>query len=307
LIQLFHINNYVLDTSSFDHHLHGTVVTEFEQEFARYVGAKYSCGASSATNLIFLALQNKNVTVTLPSILPPVVCNAVLTSGNKIYFNDNVDWVGSSYVLHHFDDYKIIDSAQKVDKDQFKTEANDNDLMLFSLYPTKPVGSLDGGIIVSNDYDKIKWFKEATFNGMSYSKNNWDRDIVFPGWKMYLDSIRATIALNNLRKLEEKKQKLSQLRLQYNQELGYTNTSDHLYRIEVDNNKKFIEKMHDKNIICGIHYRALNTHPVYSVIADESACVHSEALQNITVSIPYHENITESQAEYIINEIKHNI
>ena len=44
----------------------------------------------------------------VPSMIPPVVCNAILTSGNKLDFNDDVVWVGDSYVLHQFDDYKII-------------------------------------------------------------------------------------------------------------------------------------------------------------------------------------------------------
>ena len=307
MIQLFHINDYTVDTSSLGHHLHGPAVSRLEEEFSSYVGAKYSCGANSATSLIFLALKDKGATVSLPSMIPPVVCNAALTSGNRISFHDDTNWVGDSYILHDFKSYKIIDSAQKVERDQFKREANDGDLMIFSFYPTKPVGSLDGGIIVSNDYDKIKWFKEATFNGMSYAENNWDRGIAFPGWKMYLDSVRATIALNNLHKLENKKYKLKLLRDYYNQELGYSNTSEHLYRIEVNDNKDFIKRLKEKKIICGIHYRALSDHPIYCPLPDRVACIKSESLQNKTVSIPYHENITDEEAEYILNEIKQNI
>ena len=149
-----------------------------------------------------------------------------------------------------FDDYKIIDSAQKVDKDQFKKEANDEDLMIFSFYPTKPVGSSDGGIIVSNDYEKIRWFKEATMNGQTYAHNNWDRTIKFPGYKMYMNSIQCYIANENLKILDFKKMKLSSIREKYNKSFGYNNTSDHLYRIEVGDRDKFIKKMGGSGIIC---------------------------------------------------------
>ena len=44
---------------------------------------------------------------------------------------------------------------------RFKKEANDEDLMIFSFYPTKPVGSSDGGIIVSNDFEKIRWLSPS--------------------------------------------------------------------------------------------------------------------------------------------------
>jgi hypothetical protein len=100
-------------------------------------------------------MLNKNTIVNIPSMIPPVVCNAILTSGNKINFIDDINWIGDSYILHKFKDYKIIDSAQKVNQNQFIEEANDEDLMIFSFYPTKPIGSSDGGIIVSNDYNDI--------------------------------------------------------------------------------------------------------------------------------------------------------
>ena len=75
--------------------------------------------------------------------------------------------------------------------------------MVFSFYPTKPIGSSDGGMIVSNDFDKIKWLKEMALNGMTYSHNNWERKIRFPGYKMYLNSIQAEIGLNNFKLYDE--------------------------------------------------------------------------------------------------------
>ena len=303
MINLFNIPNYNIDTSKFNHYLHGDIVEEFESNFRNHVGAKYSCTVNSATNAIFLSMLNKNTTVNLPSMIPPVVCNAILTSGNKINFTDDTEWVGDSYVLHKFKDYKIIDSAQKVDLNQFKKEANDEDLMIFSFYPTKPIGSSDGGIIVSNNKEKIKWFKEATMNGMTYSYNNWDRKIKFPGFKMYMNSIQCYIANQNLKLLNSKKEKLTQIRDFYNQQLGYNNTSDHLYRIKVDNNKKFIKYMKNKNIICGIHYEVLHLNKTY---ANKSyICPKSERESKQTVSIPFHENLKKDQhLKYIVKYIK---
>jgi hypothetical protein len=44
------------------------------------------------------------------------VVNAIVTSGNQYKFYDDIKWVGDSYVLHHFEDYKVVDSAQKLEK-----------------------------------------------------------------------------------------------------------------------------------------------------------------------------------------------
>ena len=115
MIELFNINNFIIDTSKFSNLLHDPVVEKFENQIAKYVGAKYAVSFNSATSAIFLALLGERVVVDVPSIIPPVVLNAIITSGNKYRFIDNIDWVGDSYVLHEFDDYKIVDSAQKLE------------------------------------------------------------------------------------------------------------------------------------------------------------------------------------------------
>jgi|TARA_B100000959_G_scaffold243088_1_gene266078 dTDP-4-amino-4,6-dideoxygalactose transaminase len=309
VIELFNINNHIIDTSEFSNLLHDDIVVEFEKKIADYVGAKYACSVNSATNAIYLSLLNKDVTVNLPSIIPPVVANAILTSGNYIEFIDNVNWVGNSYVLYEFSDYKIIDSAQKLKKNQFKKECNPQDLMIFSFYPTKPLGGSDGGMIVTDDYEKYKWFKEAVLNGTTYSDDSWGRDISFPGYKMYMNSIQAKILLNNFKFFNKKMRVLKKLVNTYNEEFGYNNTSQHLYRIEVVNNEKFIRNMKNVGILCGIHYSALHSNPIYTnnncgyenIHFD---CPKSEKIQKRTVSLPMNETLSFLELEYIIDKVK---
>ena len=303
MIKLFNPDNYVIDTSIFNNLLHDKTVTDFENSFAEYVGAKYACSINSATNAIFLIFLNKNITVNVPSMIPPVVLNALITSGNKINFTDDVEWIGGSYILHQFEDYKVIDSAQRVDKDQFKNEANDDDLMFFSFYPTKPVGSCDGGIIVSNNFEKIKWFREAVMNGMSYADNNWDRTIKFPGYKMYMNSIQCFMANENLKKLESNKSILNKVKDYYNQKLMLNNTSHHLYRIVVDDNKNFIKYMSENGVVCGIHYEAQHNNSVYNFGVDFH-CPNSNLESKRTVSIPYNTKLTTDELDKIIQLIK---
>ena len=313
MIQLFNINSHNIDTSEFSNLLHDDCVEEFEKKIADYVGAKYACSINSATNAIFLSMlekpnlvQRKHVSV--PSMIPPVVVNAILTSsiGNVLEFYDDVDWVGDSYVLHRFDDYKIVDSAQKLQQNQFVKECNPEDIMILSFYPTKPLGGSDGGMIVTDDYDKYKWYKEAVLNGMSYAQNNWERGISFPGYKMYMSSIQAKILLNNFRTFDKKMRVLKQLCDTYNRELGYENTSQHLYRIEVIDNKKFINKMKQLGIVCGIHYPALHKNNVYNQ-NKKWDCPKSEELQNRTVSLPMNEKLSFLELEYIIDKVKENL
>ena len=306
MIQLFNINHHTIDTSEFSNLLHDDVVIKFERVIAEYVGAKYACSVNSATSAIFLSLLNKNVTVDLPSMIPPVVANAIITSGNKINFIDDVDWVGHSYRLYQFDDYKVVDSAQKLEKNQFQKECNPQDLMIFSFYPTKPLGGSDGGMIVTDDYEKYKWFKEAVLNGTTYSDSSWGRDISFPGYKMYMNSIQARILLNNFKFFHKKMRVLNSLVTTYNSVLGYNNTSQHLYRIEVVHNKTFIEKMEKLGIICGIHYPALHLNSIYNG-GRKFECPKSKKLDHRTVSLPMNEKLSFYELEYIVDKVKENI
>jgi len=302
MVNLFHINNHVINTCDYSNLLHDKIVTEFEETISEYVGAKYAVSFNSATSAIFLLFsQYKNITVTVPSMIPPVVLNAIITSGNKYLFSDNTEWIGDSYILHNFGNYKVIDSAQKLEKNQFINECNPNDLMIFSFYPTKPVGSCDGGMIVSNDLDKIMFLKEMALNGMSFENNNWERKIKFPGYKMYMNSIQCDIALRNFNKYEEKLNKLNEIKTIYNSKLSLKNSSNHLYRIEITNRDFFIEYMKKNKVLCGIHYDSLHLNPIYKI--NDFKLPNSELKSKLTVSIPYNENLTKKEVFNILDLI----
>ena len=310
MIQLFNVNNHIIDTSEFSNMLHDKVVIEYEKKIANYVGAKYACAINSATNAIFLIFKMEDYmnprTVKIPSIIPPVVANAIITSGNKIEFNDDVEWVGDSYVMHKFRTYKVVDSAQKLERNQFMKECNPNDLMIFSHYPTKPLGGADGGVIVTDDYKKYKWMKEAVLNGTTFANNNWERGISFPGYKFYMSSIQAKIIMNNFEHYDKKISVLSNLVDIYNRELGYKNKSKHLYRIEVLDNERFVQKMKEAGIICGIHYPALHLNPIYNE-DNKFDCPKSKKLQKRTVSLPMNERLSFNELGYILDKVKENI
>jgi len=238
----------------------------------------------------------------LLTIIPPVVCNSIITSGNKIKFRDDVSWVGDSYVLHEFEKYKIIDSAQKITKNQFKQECNPQDIMIFSFYPTKPIGSYDGGMIVSNDKDKIDRFKIMVKNGARFNPKSWKREMVTVGYKMYLNSFQAYIANENFKKLEEKYQLLARVKEKYNLEFNRNNTSDHLYRVNISNRDMVLTKAKQVGVELGIHYQCLHKNMIYS--NNDQSLKNSEHESKTTISIPFHENLTDLEIEKVIRLIK---
>ena len=310
MINLFHINKPIIDTSKFSNLLHDKNIEELEQTLCNYVGAKYGCAMNSASSIIFLAMLRHSSrysfnVIKIPSLIPPVVLNSIINAERKYEFVDDVNWVGNDYVLFKDHNIKIIDSAQKLRKNQFLNE-EPNTLMFFSFYPTKPLGGSDGGLIVSNNYDMIKWFKEASLNGMEYSENNWDRKIKFPGWKMYMNSIQAEIILQNFKKYEYKLDAISDIRKIYNKHFGLDNTSDHLYRLNVSNRDELINIMKDNGVMCGIHYHATHLNPIYrnyDVLRGDGSLKISEKVSKTTISIPMHEQLSGHDLKKIMDLI----
>jgi len=305
MIELFNIPDRIIDTSKFNNLLHGDIVKEFENNFAKYVGAKYACSLSSATNAIFLTLLNENLTVEIPAIIPLVVPNAILTSGNKLHIADrNHDWVGESYILYNYGDKNIIDSAQRVDRGQYKNECNDYDIMIFSFYPTKPVSGIDGGMVVSNDKKYIEKIRTLSMNGYTNEINSWDRKYIKPGYKMYMNSVQAYFANESLKELDDNKHKLGLIRDRYNKALGYTNTSDHLYRITVSDNLKVLEVLKKKGIQCGIHYKSIIDYDLFSEWRKKENYSNSDYSSLTTLSIPFHSNLSSQEIDYTIKHLE---
>jgi dTDP-4-amino-4,6-dideoxygalactose transaminase len=304
MINLFNINNYKLDTSKYSSLLNDPVVEQFEQEIASFVGARYACSVHSATMAIFLCLLDKgSLTVEIPTVIPPVVPNAILCAAHKLSYRDDTNWVGSSYTLHQFQDYKIIDSAQQLEQDQFSRQADEQDLMIFSFYPTKPVGSVDGGMIVSNDKDKIDRLKILSRYGMTMNKESWKRRIILPGWKMYMNSIQADIALSNFRKLENKNKSIAHVKSVYNDCFGLENVSNHLYRLRLKNRDSFMCWMKEDGVQCGIHYDTVHNVECYG--SESKLSLGKSVLEAAqTVSIPLHEKLTHKDIMYIVKKVK---
>ena len=298
MIQLFNIPQYKIDTSRFSSLLHDKIVREFEENFCEYVGGKYAVSLNSATTAIFLLLNTLKIKIQVPSIIPPVVVNVLIHAGGDVEFNDDIGWVGGSYSLNKW----IVDSAQRVDRDQCKNFAG---VTFFSFYPTKPVGGCDGGMIVyNNNPDITEYIRTLSFNGMSQEQNNWERKQTMIGYKAYMNSIQAYIANENLKRLDEKKEKLSEIRLAYNNEFGLSHTSDHLYRVKVTDNKDFIKKAKDAGIVCGIHYEAAHQNLVFGK-TDQHLPLSDEAAKTM-VSIPFHEKLTKKEIQTVIRFVNEN-
>lgn len=321
-INLFSVPNINVWVRGIKHNLHDSIVGEFESRFCEYVGAKYGVALNSASNAIILALLGKDTTINIPSMLPPVVANSVINSGNTICFQDDIGWVGYYYILYekyhdlHNDvlEDRIIDSAQYVGPLAYKyAKEYHEDLMIFSFYPTKPIGGCDGGIIVSNNMEKIEKIRRLAYNGGTTSNGaSWDQTPTSIGWKFYMSSFQAYIANKSMDKINRKLIRLEEIEDMYTYRLtgaGWVRAScakkprTHLFRINITERNGFIKYMREKGVQCGIHYRPLHHNKIYkSTHCGELSDTDREG--ETTISIPFHEKLSNRQVKYIIHCIK---
>lgn len=328
--RLFNVNNYTINTSELGSFLHGEVVSELEEKFAAYVGAKHACSANSASSLIQLALTGVAMNVVpealrmnpvcIPSVMPIAVPNIVNNLGLPAVWSDDTNWVGGSYVLYNTEGilksmpeedrqaakpFKIIDSSQEVYRNQFAEKFSEEDLAIYSFYPTKPVGGIDGGMVVSNNAEAIEYFRSATNLGFSRNRTlpSWEQQVGFPGWKMNSNSAQCYVALKNLEKLDEKNERLDQIREKYNDAFGLSNTSRHLYRINREDRTRFMARMNKYEIECGVHYRDAHNYGIYNIATPQDMS-NSQKNAGTTISIPFNESLSDSDVDFIIEKAK---
>lgn len=309
MISLFEPLRNKINLAAFSNVLHDKTVREFEEEFAAYVGTEYAVSTHSATAAIFLIFKMADEmglerrAVNISTMIPPVVPNAIITAGWTPQFTGSCEWVGHPYVLHDLDPHTaIIDSAQSVQKDGCAGVRRD-DLTVFSFYPTKPIGSIDGGMVASNNKGLIEYLRMLSLNGTTSAPNSWDRELQKPGWKLYMNAAQAQIARENLHSLPQRLVCLNTIRILYNNAFKdadipvATADSDHLYRVQVDGYEQFITHARSHDVVCGLHYRPLHTHPVYIRYTNAKL----KDITHVPVSIPFHAGLTEGQAIEVVD------
>lgn len=232
----------------------------------------------------------------------PLVANAIIQAGAKVKFFDKVEWVGKTYEL---EPWGIIDSAHRVVKGQFKNECWGHNLLCYSFYPTKPITSAEGGMILTNDGYAAKWLKKARWYGReddsSKVKNSWEYDIEFPGWKMNMTDVQAAIAIEQLKKHDEIEVKMDEVREDYNRQLELSNDSNYLYRINVPDRDEFIPWMHKRGVECGVHFKPLHWMKCFK---NGQKLPKTDAEARTTASLPFHSALKSVDVYYICNLVK---
>ena len=289
----------------------GNVVFDFEKKLAEYSGARFAVAVDSCTSALFLSAkyeyEKKGLRlVRVPSMTVPLALNAMLEAGLKVVLDDRHQWIGKYYQMMGS---SIFDSAHEVRRNQFrylKDHGAPDDLKLcYSFYPTKTIGSADGGAILTDDEEFAKWAKSAATYGRNQGnkyQNSWDYDVEMIGYKRHYTNLQAAICLEQLERLDETNAKRQAIMRRYNEAFKYNNDSDYLFRLNMTNKDEFIEYALEQGIECGVHFKPLHKMtPFVTLPMTKEAKAECEDAYSKTVSLPFYDTMTPEEVERVID------
>lgn len=199
----------------------------------------------------------------------------------------------------------------------------------FSFYPTKNITTIEGGMVITNSKKIADYVKIARSHGMTrtlsqrYSKGKpWDYDIVEPGYNFRLDEIRASLGINQLKRLKKLNSFRRTAYRYYNLKLqgieGVTTptlTHDetnvcHLYIIKIGKKYKMsrdhlFRKLAKNGITATVHYKPLHLFSAYKkLVRDSYDLRNSEKSYDEIISLPFYPQISRADQDKVINCIK---
>jgi len=166
------------------------IVKMFEEEIAYYTGSPYAISVDSCTNALFLCCNYLKVKeVTIPSKTYLSVPMSIINAGGEVIFDKTPatnHWVG----IYQLKPYPIYDAAKRLTSNMYIK----NSFMCLSFHIKKHLGIGKGGMILTDDYDAMVWFKKARYEGRNevYYKND---NVDSIGWNMYMTPQEAAHGL----------------------------------------------------------------------------------------------------------------
>ena len=206
------------------------------------------------------------------------------------------------------------------------------DIGCFSFYATKNITTGEGGMVISNNDRLISKVKTLALHGLSHDA--WKRFsdkgyqhyyVLDAGFKYNMMDLQAALGIHQLKRIEKQWEIRHKIWGFYNNEFRnlpvikpYTDETNcknayHLYTLRIDKSvcgiarDEFLEKMHEMNIGCGVHYIAIPQHPFYKKKYHFKEIDYPNAVKYglETISIPISPKLTDQDisdvADAVIN------
>ena len=187
----------------------------------------------------------------------------------------------------------------------------------WSFHAVKNLASGDGGMITTSDPDlaarlrALRWcgIDRSTW-GRNLTRYSWEYDIREPGHKAHMNDITAALALAQLERLDGMNAARRAIVRRYLEELDgerdwmrlpqwREDSSWHLFTIRVPAGQRdaFIGHMATAGVTAGVHYKPLNTYPIFG----SAVLPVTDRVWQTLVTLPLYPDMTETDVSRVID------
>ena len=205
------------------------------------------------------------------------------------------------------------------------------DFGCFSFYATKNIATGEGGMVISNDEEKIGRIKMLALHGMS--KDAWKRFsdsgyqhyyVEEAGFKYNMMDIQAALGIHQMAKISQFRSYREKIWKRYNEAFSdlpitlpteiedHSEHAYHLYTILIDEKKvgltrdQMLNQLNSFGVGCGVHYLSIPDHPFYqkTYMWKPTDYPNAKKIGEQTLSIPLSPRLSHQQVDYIISSVR---
>lgn len=325
----------------------GPKVREFEERFAEMCGAKYAIATSSGTTALHLAMLAHQIGPSDEVITSPF--SFIASANCALYVGAHPVFVDIEPDFFTIDPSKIEERitkntkaiipvhlyGQSCDMDAIVKIAQKHNLTIiedacqahgttfngqpigsfgtacYSLYATKNITTIEGGMIVTNDFQVAERARLLRAHG---SPRTYEHVVL--GYNMRLTDLSAAIGLVQLKKLSEwnsiRRANAEYLTKNLSKVNGIVTpkireNSEHIfhqYTIRIADRDHAAQKLKENGIGVGIHYPTpIHQQPLYKQLGYADVLPVSEAASREVLSLPVHPALTQTDLNHIVQTI----
>lgn len=223
----------------------------------------------------------------------------------------------------------LIEDAAHAIGTRYKDEwIGEKGTSIFSFHAIKNVTCAEGGLVVTDDDELANRVRCLKFHGLGVDAFDCQvqgrkpqAEVVEPGYKYNLSDIHAAIAVVQLSRLEEMNAKRAELVALYREKLQdsplemlsvpeYPHLhANHLFMVRVDKNAcginrdTFMEKLKQKEIGTGLHFRAAHTQKYYRERYPSLSLPQSEWNSATLCSLPLFPDMSNKDVIRVVDAI----
>lgn len=197
------------------------------------------------------------------------------------------------------------------------------DVAVYSFQAVKNLATGDSGMICWNDEKSANLTRQLAWCGINkdtYSRSNkgtyaWKYDVDYVGYKYNGNAIMASIALTQLKYLDEENNRRREIVKMYND--GFSNNplikivpapyddecSYHLYELVVPDREALLDYLAQNGINCGVHYRDNTEYKIFSF--GQGMCPKAHKISQHLITMPLHMWLTNDDVKNIIQKVNY--